>query len=58
MRPVLARADEEHLACYLETENPRNVAFYLKQGFDMVVNAEAAGTTGVHFWTFRRTPAR
>ena len=58
MRPVLERADEEHLACYLETENPRNVAFYLKQGFEMIVNGEAAGASGVRFWTFRRTPIR
>lgn len=58
MRPVLERADEEHLACYLETENPRNVAFYLKQGFEMIVNGEAAGASSVHFWTFRRTPNR
>ncbi len=55
MRPVVARADAENLACYLETENQRNVAFYLKQGFDMIVNGEEAGTSGVRFWTFCRT---
>jgi ribosomal protein S18 acetylase RimI-like enzyme len=58
MRPVLERADAEQLACYLETENQRNVAFYLKQGFDMIANGEEAGTSGVRFWTFRRTPKR
>jgi GNAT superfamily N-acetyltransferase len=58
MRPVLERADSEQLACYLETENERNVAFYLKQGFEMVVNGEEAGSSGVRFWTFRRTPKR
>ena len=58
MRPVLERADTEQLACYLETENQRNVAFYVKHGFDMIVNGEEAGTSGVRFWTFRRTPRR
>ncbi len=58
MRPVLARADDEHAACYLETENQRNVAFYLKQGFDLIVNGEEAGASGVRFWTFRRLPTR
>jgi ribosomal protein S18 acetylase RimI-like enzyme len=58
MRPVLERADKEQVACYLETENQRNVAFYLKQGFDLIVNGEEAGASGVRFWTFRRTPKR
>jgi len=56
MRPVLERADAGQLACYLETENQRNVAFYLKQGFEIVVNGEEAGLSGVRFWTFRRAP--
>ncbi len=58
MRPVIERADAERLACYLETENQRNVAFYLKEGFEMIVNGEEAGSSGVRFWTFRRTPGR
>ncbi|MFZ0658892.1 MAG: GNAT family N-acetyltransferase, partial [Candidatus Binataceae bacterium] len=53
MRPILQRADAVRLACYLETEKERNVAFYMKQGFDMIVNGEEAGTSGVRFWTFR-----
>ncbi len=56
MRPVIERADAGQLACYLETENQRNVEFYLKQGFDLIVNGEEAGATGVKFWTFRRPP--
>jgi GNAT superfamily N-acetyltransferase len=56
MRPILERADADQLACYLETENQRNVAFYTKQGFDIIVNGEEAGTSGVRFWTFRRMP--
>jgi len=58
MRPGLERADAEQVACYLETENERNVAFYLKQGFEMIVNGEEAGASGVRFWTFRRMPQR
>jgi len=54
MRPILERADKGHVPCYLETENQRNVAFYQKQGFDLIVNGEEAGSTGVRFWTFSR----
>ena len=57
MHPILERADTEQLVCYLETENERNVAFYLKQGFDLVVSEEA-GASGVRFWTFRRIPKK
>jgi len=56
IRPVIERAEIEQFGCYLETENQRNVAFYLKQGFNMIVNGEEAGSSGVRFWTFRRTP--
>jgi ribosomal protein S18 acetylase RimI-like enzyme len=58
MRPVLERAGRAAEACYLETENPRNVAFYRAAGFELIVNGEEAGDTGVHFWTFRRIPPR
>jgi GNAT superfamily N-acetyltransferase len=58
MRPVIERADAEHVACYLETENERNVTFYRKHGFELIVNGEEAGATGVKFWTFRRVAQR
>ncbi|HEY2662784.1 MAG TPA: GNAT family N-acetyltransferase, partial [Candidatus Binataceae bacterium] len=54
MEPILNQAMCEHVVCYLETEQPRNVAFYLKHGFEVVVDGEAAGVSGVRFWTFRR----
>ena len=54
MRPVLERADTEQVVCYLETENERNVAFYLKQDFDVIVDGEEAVASGVRFWTFSR----
>ncbi len=56
IRPVLERTNAEQMACYLETENQRNVAFYQKVGFDLVVDGEQAGNSGVRFWTFRRMP--
>lgn len=56
MRPVLERADVERVPCYLETENERNIAFYRQQGFEVIVNGEAAGKGGVRFWSFRRAP--
>jgi GNAT superfamily N-acetyltransferase len=58
MRPMLERADAERVACYLETENQRNVAFYRKHDFEVIVNGEEAGATGVRFWTFSRAPKR
>jgi GNAT superfamily N-acetyltransferase len=54
IRPVLERATAAHVPCYLETENERNVAFYKKQGFDLIVHGQEAGETGVRFWTFQR----
>jgi len=56
MHPVVERADFEQIACYLETENQRNVPFYKHQGFDVIVNGEEAGGSGVRFWTFSRNP--
>jgi ribosomal protein S18 acetylase RimI-like enzyme len=32
----LAAADEDHAACYLETSDPANVAFYQRFGFEVV----------------------
>jgi GNAT superfamily N-acetyltransferase len=54
IRPVLERAAAAHVPCYLETENERNVPFYKEQGFELIVNGEEAGSTGVRFWTFQR----
>jgi GNAT superfamily N-acetyltransferase len=55
IEPVLRRADAEGRACYLETMKPRNVTFYKKHGFDVVVEADTADG-GLHFWTMRREP--
>jgi GNAT superfamily N-acetyltransferase len=58
MRPILERAETEQVVCYLETENESNVAFYLKQGFEVVVDGEEAGASGVRFWTFSSIPKK
>jgi GNAT superfamily N-acetyltransferase len=53
IEPVLRRADAAGLPCYLETMKPRNVTFYKKHGFEVVVEDDIAGG-GLHFWTMRR----
>ncbi|MHB8576040.1 MAG: GNAT family N-acetyltransferase [Dehalococcoidia bacterium] len=56
IRPVLDRADAAGLPCYLETLKPRNVTFYRKHGFEVVVEDLLAG--GPRYWTMRREPRR
>jgi GNAT superfamily N-acetyltransferase len=55
IEPILRRADAERRACYLETMKPRNVTFYQKHGFEVVVEDDTADG-GLHFWTMRRNP--
>lgn len=55
IEPVLRRADAASLPCYLETMKPRNVTFYRKHGFEVVVEDDLAGG-GLHYWTMRRDP--
>lgn len=35
LRPVLERCDADGIPAYLESSNPRNVAFYLRHGFEV-----------------------
>jgi GNAT superfamily N-acetyltransferase len=51
--PVLARADEAGLPCYLETMKTRNVPFYRKHGFEIVVEDDFPDG-GPHYWTMNR----
>ncbi len=55
IEPILRRADTEQRACYLETMKPRNVTFYQKHGFEVVVEGDTADGA-LHFWTMRRSP--
>ena len=56
IRPVLARADAEGVACYLETAQPANVAFYRRLGF-RVLDEVVEPVSGLRLWTFRRDPS-
>lgn len=55
IEPILARADASELPCYLETMKERNVTFYRKHGFDVVVEDDLP-KGGPHFWTMKREP--
>jgi GNAT superfamily N-acetyltransferase len=55
IQPILARADAEHLPCYLETMKPRNVPFYERHGFQVLVEDDIP-KGGPHFWTMKRPP--
>ena len=55
IEPILRRADAERMPCYLETMKPRNVTFYQKHGFEVVVEDDTKDG-GLHFWTMRRDP--
>src|SRR5262245_56359164 len=57
IEPILRRADAEGRACYLETMKPRNVTFYSKHGFEVVVEDDTTDG-GLHFWTMRRNPKK
>lgn len=53
LQPILRRADEHRLPCYLETVEPSNVPFYRKHGFEVVVEG-VEPKSGLRFWTFLR----
>jgi ribosomal protein S18 acetylase RimI-like enzyme len=55
IQPVLARADAEGLACYVETEKAGNVPFYERHGFEVVVEGDLP-RGGPPFWTMLRPP--
>lgn len=53
LQPMLAHIDAAALPCYLETENPANVAFYQRHGF-RVVAEDAALHGGPRIWAMLR----
>ncbi len=55
IQPVLERADNDELPCYLETSNEQNIAFYHKHGFT-VVREGAVPKSNVHVWAMVRKP--
>jgi GNAT superfamily N-acetyltransferase len=57
LRPILRLADDQGLPVYLETENARNEAFYIKLGFRTVAHLDPAhGPLGVPMWRMLRDP--
>ncbi len=50
---TLARADARHAPCYLETFNPRTVAFYERAGFRIVAR-HAEALTRAEYWIMTR----
>ena len=54
IQPILARAEADGLrCCYLETMKERNVVFYEKNGFEVLVEDDIPNG-GPHFWTMKR----
>jgi GNAT superfamily N-acetyltransferase len=54
-RSELAQADEEGLACYLETQNPDNLPYYRRFGYEVVRELHPV-RNGPPLWTMRREP--
>ncbi len=40
LQPVLIQANEEHLICYLDTTNEKNLSFYERNDFIVVARAQ------------------
>ena len=55
LRVMFESADRANVACYLETAQPKNVPFYRRHRFEMLVN-EVEPRSRLRFWTFRRQP--
>ena len=51
---MLERADRDHLAAYLETGAPENLAFYARAGFE--VTDEVVLPDGPTVWGLQRPP--
>ncbi len=56
LTPVLQRASDEGVPCYLETQTERNVAFYRKLGFEVLLE-EREPVGGLPIWFMARQPA-
>ncbi|MBI3840350.1 MAG: GNAT family N-acetyltransferase [Thaumarchaeota archaeon] len=52
---MFEEAERDKTPCYLETAQPRNVPFYKKNGFDLLLE-DVDPVNKVRFWTFRRDP--
>jgi ribosomal protein S18 acetylase RimI-like enzyme len=57
LQPGVESADAQHLPCYVETHDERNIPFYLKNGFDLV-RTELVPGSDLRFWCFVRQNQR
>jgi GNAT superfamily N-acetyltransferase len=55
LAPVLARADEAGVPCYLETYAEHNVGFYARHGFH-VAESGTEPSSGLAYWLMVRDP--
>ena len=55
MRPILARLDKEGQACYLETQDEKDVPIYLHFGFS-VIDESTIPNTPIKNWALLRKP--
>jgi len=53
LQPALAKADQEGVPCYLETLEEKNLAFYGRHGFEVLVD-DREPHSGLKFWTMIR----
>jgi len=57
LRPMLTRIDQEHLPCYLETQNEKNLPIYQHYGFE-VVDESTIPNTEVTNWSMLRESSK
>jgi len=57
LQPMLDRAYTDGVPCYLETTQPKNVTFYQRLGFRVLVD-DVEPNSGLRVWTFRRDSVR
>lgn len=50
LQHLVDTADEEHVGCYLENANPRNIPFYQRFGFQIVSEKEIIGIPSWFMW--------
>jgi ribosomal protein S18 acetylase RimI-like enzyme len=55
MRPILSRADNERVLCYLETSKSENIPYYERHGFEVSKELDMP-PGGPPMWTMTRRP--
>jgi len=50
LKHLVNKADDEHVGCYLENANPRNVPFYQRFGFQIMSEKEIIGIPAWFMW--------